>query len=202
MGLYKTVSSSDLIARSIHAGSLQCPRRVLRLSLAFLRHRWCRHKAQAAGYFGLQQYHEFGLSPGPSDWLESFPRGKAAGMWSSWRPVLLPQLPFSTGTMICPYCTTWRPLLGRIDDFRGMKRSARNDGNLFPCNVEFLKRLELSLHKKAKVWAVLPAFYLSSEWDFTHSGLHTLQHSSLHVMSCHVTPLHILPIIQAHIGAV
>ena len=159
MGLYKTVSSADhLIAHSNHAGSLQCQRRFLRLSPACLKHRWCRHKAQAAGYFGLQQYHEFGLTAGPGDWLESFLRGKAAGMWSSWRPGLLPQLRFSTGTMICPYSTTIRPLLGRIDDFRGMKRSGPNDSNSFPCNVEFLKRLELYLHKKA----VLPAFYLSS----------------------------------------
>ena len=163
MGLYKTVSSVDsLIARSIHAGSLQCPRRVLRLSPACLKYSWCRHKAQTAGYFGLQQYHEFGLSPAPSDWLESFPRGKAAGIWSCWRPGLLPQLRFSTGTMICPYSTGWRRLLGRIDDFRGRKRSGRNDSNSFPCHVEFLKRLELYLHKKAKVWSVLPAFYLSS----------------------------------------
>jgi len=28
----------------------------------------------------LQQYHEFGLTAGPGDWLESFLRGKAAGM--------------------------------------------------------------------------------------------------------------------------
>jgi len=175
MGLYKTVSSADpLIASSSHAGSLQCLRRVLRagslqclrrvlrLSPACLRHSWCRHKAQAAGYFELQEYHKFGQTPGPSDWLEFFPRGKAAGMWSFWGPGLLPQLRFSTGTMICPYSTTWRPLLGCIDDFRGMKRSGRNGSNSFPCNVECWKRLELYIYKKAKVWAVLPAFYLSS----------------------------------------
>jgi hypothetical protein len=43
-----------------------------------------------------------------------------------------------------------------------MKQSGRNGSDSFPCDVEFLKLLELYLHKKAKVWAVLPTFYLSS----------------------------------------
>ena len=206
MGLYKTVSSADpLIARSSHAGSLQCPRRVLRLSPVCLRHSWCRHKAQAAGYFGLQRYHEFGQTQGLATGWSSSPEVKRPECEALDVPVCCHIFDSRRGQLYAPTAPVedlfWGPSMifgewsGRgatvathllvtsnvSNDWSSTSTRRRRSG-LFCPHFTF----------RASEISNIPVYIRSNTRHFM----------SCHVTSRHVTPLHILAIAQAHIGAV